>query len=99
MSIESCQHRTLEGISSKMQRDERRMPYTEMENVTLARLLSYLDKRYYCRRLSEFYCRAGCEEIHKSGFVRGVKFFYKTEFRDTFQPKVGNDWEYKALPK
>jgi hypothetical protein len=43
MPIESCQHRTLEGISSKMQRDERRMPYTEMENVTLARLLSYLN--------------------------------------------------------
>ena len=55
MPIESCQDRALEGISSKMQRDERRMPYTEMENITLARLLSYLNKRFRCRLLSEFY--------------------------------------------
>jgi len=55
MPIESREPGTLEGISSKMQRDERRMPYTEMENLTPARLLSYLNKRFCCRLLSEFY--------------------------------------------
>jgi hypothetical protein len=43
MPIESRGFGTLEGPGSKMQRDERRMPYTEMENITLAKLLSYLN--------------------------------------------------------
>jgi hypothetical protein len=43
MPIESRGSGTLEGPGSKMQRDERRMPYTEMENITLAKLLSYLN--------------------------------------------------------
>ena len=34
---------TLEGPGSKMQRDESRMPYTEMEYITLATLPSYLN--------------------------------------------------------
>jgi hypothetical protein len=44
MPIESLEFGTLEGPGSKMPRDERRMPYTEMENITLARLPSYLDE-------------------------------------------------------
>jgi hypothetical protein len=44
MPIESREFGTLEGPGSKMPRDERRMPYTEMENITLARLPSYLDE-------------------------------------------------------
>jgi hypothetical protein len=44
MPIESYESGTLEGPGSKMQRDERRMPYTEMENITLARLPSYLNE-------------------------------------------------------
>jgi hypothetical protein len=41
--IQSREFGTLEGPGSKMQRDERRMPYTEMENITLATLPSYLN--------------------------------------------------------
>jgi len=40
--IQSRESGTLEGPGSKTQRDERRMPYTEMENITLAKLPSYL---------------------------------------------------------
>jgi hypothetical protein len=43
MLIESQEFGTLEGVSSKAQRDEQRMPYTEMENIALAKLPSYLD--------------------------------------------------------
>jgi len=38
MPIESQEPGTLEGPGSKMQRDESRMPYTEMGNITLAKL-------------------------------------------------------------
>ncbi|MBN1972160.1 MAG: hypothetical protein JW787_00870 [Sedimentisphaerales bacterium] len=55
MPIESFYYGALEGISSKTQRDEQRMPYTEMDNITPARLLSYLNKQCYCRLFSEFY--------------------------------------------
>ncbi|MHC4191875.1 MAG: hypothetical protein ACYSUB_19715, partial [Planctomycetota bacterium] len=37
MSIESQESGTLEGPGSKMQRDEQRMPYAEMDNSTPAR--------------------------------------------------------------
>jgi hypothetical protein len=43
MLIESQELGTLEGVSSKAQRDEQRVPYTEMENITLAKLPSYLN--------------------------------------------------------
>ena len=43
MPIQSHQYGTLEGPGSKMQRDASRMPYTEMENITLATLPSYLN--------------------------------------------------------
>jgi hypothetical protein len=43
MPIQSREPGTLEGSGSKMQRDERRMPYTEMENITPAILPSYLN--------------------------------------------------------
>jgi len=43
MLIESKEYGILEGVSSKTQRDEQRMPYTEMENITLAILPSYLN--------------------------------------------------------
>ena len=43
MPIQSHESGTLEGLGSKMQRDEQRMPYTEMENITLAKLPSYLN--------------------------------------------------------
>jgi hypothetical protein len=43
MLIESQEYGTLEGVSSKTQRDEQRMPYTEMENIALATLPSYLN--------------------------------------------------------
>lgn len=43
MPIQSRQSGTLEGPGSRMQRDERRMPYPEMENITLATLPSYLN--------------------------------------------------------
>ncbi len=43
MLIESKEAGTLEGVSSKAQRDEQRVPYTEMENITLAKLPSYLN--------------------------------------------------------
>ncbi|MHC4192538.1 MAG: hypothetical protein ACYSUB_23225 [Planctomycetota bacterium] len=44
MPIESYESGTLEGPGSKMQMDEPRMPYTEMENITPARFPSYLDE-------------------------------------------------------
>ena len=37
MPIESQESGTLEGPGSKMQRDEQRMPYAEMDNSTLAK--------------------------------------------------------------
>ncbi len=43
MPIQSRESGTLEGPGSKTQRDERRMPYTEMDNITLAILPSYLN--------------------------------------------------------
>ena len=43
MLIESKEFGTLEGVNSKTQRDEQRMPYTEMDNITLAILPSYLN--------------------------------------------------------
>jgi len=43
MPIQSGEFGTLEGPGSKMQRDESRMPYTEMENITRAILPSYLN--------------------------------------------------------
>jgi hypothetical protein len=43
MLIESQQFGTLEGVSSETQRDEQRMPYTEMDNITLSILPSYLN--------------------------------------------------------
>ena len=43
MPIESREPGTLEGPGSKMQRDEQRMPYSEMDNITLAILPSYLN--------------------------------------------------------
>jgi hypothetical protein len=43
MPIQSQEFGILEGPGSKMQRDEWRMPYTEMENITLATLPSYLN--------------------------------------------------------
>ena len=42
MPIESRELGTLEGPGSKMQRDEQHMPYTEMENIALAKFPSYL---------------------------------------------------------
>jgi hypothetical protein len=42
MLIESRELGTLEGPGSKMQRDEQHMPYSEMENITLAKFPSYL---------------------------------------------------------
>jgi hypothetical protein len=42
MPIQFRRFGTLEGPGSKTQRDEQRMPYTEMENITPAILLSYL---------------------------------------------------------
>jgi hypothetical protein len=43
MPIQSQEFGTLEGPGSKMQRDERRMPYTEMENIALPILPLYLN--------------------------------------------------------
>ena len=43
MPIQSRKFGILEGPGSKMQRDERRVPYAEMENITLATLPSYLN--------------------------------------------------------
>ncbi len=43
MPIESQKPGALEGVSSKAQRDEQRMPYTEMDNITPAKLPSYLN--------------------------------------------------------
>ncbi|MDH4240463.1 MAG: hypothetical protein OEW48_12950 [Phycisphaerae bacterium] len=43
MPIQSREPGTLEKPGSKTQRDEQRMPYTEMENITLAKLPSYLN--------------------------------------------------------
>jgi len=43
MPIQSRQSGALEGPGSKMQRNERRMPYTEMDNITLATFSSYLN--------------------------------------------------------
>ncbi|MHC4088534.1 MAG: hypothetical protein ACYSU5_25505 [Planctomycetota bacterium] len=50
MPIQSHQSGTLEGPGSRTQRDERRMPYAEMDNNTLAILPSYLNglKRKEC---------------------------------------------------
>jgi len=42
MPIQTRRFGILEGPGSKTQRDEQRMPYTEMENITPAILLSYL---------------------------------------------------------
>jgi hypothetical protein len=44
MPIESREPGTPEGLGSKMQRDEQRMPYTEMDNIALAKLPSYLNR-------------------------------------------------------
>jgi hypothetical protein len=43
MLIESKEFGTLEGFSSKAQRDEQRIPYPEMDNITLTILPSYLN--------------------------------------------------------
>jgi hypothetical protein len=43
MPIQSREFGTLEGPGSKMQRDESRMPYSEMDNITQAILPSYLN--------------------------------------------------------
>jgi hypothetical protein len=50
MPIQSRESGTLEGPGSRTQRAERRMPYTEMDNITLAILPSYLNelKRKEC---------------------------------------------------
>ncbi len=43
MPIQFREPGTLEGPGSKTQKDEQRMPYTEMDNITLAKLPSYLN--------------------------------------------------------
>jgi len=43
MPIEFQKPGALEGVSSNAQRDEQRMPYTEMDNITPAKLPSYLN--------------------------------------------------------
>ena len=74
MPIQSRECGTLEGPGSKMQRDERRMPYTEMDHVTLAILPSYLNG--LVRNVTIFL--AGTEQVAwmvcLHTVVRGVSF-------------------------